>query len=160
MEIIVNTIYGDVMLESCYDVSNGSYYAAYDEIMNFLGELWNYPLFDEDDINGSIEAFRTYIEDAVDNNELAIPQLAEKSDKVWTATVCIRKINTSLAYSDVFHTQDKAIEYRQDEAEKWIKDTGVEIDPMSTYINGLYMEMSDACRDNIFTVTIKETDIK
>lgn len=160
MEITVNTIYGDVTLALFYDVSNGSYYAAYDESMNFLGELWDYPSFDDDDIEGSIEAFRTYIEDAVDNNELAIPQLAEKSDKVWTATVCIRKFNTVLAYSDVFHTQDKAIEYRQAEAEKWIENTGVKIDPQSAYINGLFMEMADDCRDNIFIVTIKETDIK
>ena len=161
MEIQVNTKYGDVILTLCYDVSKGNFYDVHDYDMNYLGELWDYPVWDEDDVTGSLDAFQEKVEEAINTNELAIPFFNEKeNNKVWTATICIYKYGTALAYSDVFSTQDKALDYRQDEGEKWLKDSGVEIDPTYTFTNGLFMEMSDNHRNNIFTVTIKETEIK
>ena len=161
MEIKVNTVYGNVILTLCYDVSKGNFYDVHDYDMNYLGELWDYPLWNEEDVTGSLDAFQERVETAIDENEIAIPFFNKKEEsKVWVATICVYKNGTALAYSDVFSTQDKALDYRQDEGEKWLKESGVKICSSYTFINGLFMEMSDKQRNNIFTVTIKETEIK
>jgi hypothetical protein len=161
-EINSLTLYGQVTLKPCYDCSNGSFYTAYDEAGNYLGELWDYPVWDEDDEENSAEAFRIRIEVAIDANELAIPlsNTEKETNKVWTATICINTNGLCVAYSDVFHTQDKALEYRKEKSEEWMKTSNVRIDPTSTYVSGLFMEMADEKRDNVFTATIKETEIK
>ena len=165
--IIVETVYGDVKLMKRYDVdTSSSFYDVYDEADNHLGELWyDLPAYDactnQMEMIDALEQFTDLVEDAINDNTLAIPLSKEPvSDKVWITTICIYKYGTALAYSDAFKTQDKALDYRQNEAEKWLKDSGVEIDPHSTYTNGLFMEMSDNQRNKIFTVTIKETEIK
>jgi hypothetical protein len=165
--IIVETRYGDVKLVKHYDVdTSSSFYDVYDEADNHLGELWHdLPAYDactnQMEMIDALEQFTDLVEDAINDNTLAIPLSKEPTtDKVWIATICICKYGKALAYSEPFKTQDNALDYRQNEVEKWIKDSGVEIDPIQTMSSGVFMEMSDELRNLIFTATIKETEIK
>lgn len=165
--IIVETSYGDVKLVKHYDVDTSSdFYDVYDEADNHLGELWHdLPAYDactnQMEIIGALEQFTDLVEDAINDNTLAIPLSKEPvSDNVWITTICIYKYGTALAYSDAFKTQDKALDYRQMEAEKWLKKSGVKIDPTYSMSSGVFMEMSDTQRNHILTVTIKETNVK
>lgn len=155
--IIVKTTYGDVKLIKRYDVDRcRDFYDAYDEAENHLGLIWASNMEDEEN-----EHLTEIVEYCIADGTLAIPLSKEPTtDKVWIATICIYKYGTALAYSEAFKTQDNALDYRQDEAEKWLKKSGVEIDPINTMSSGVFMEMSDKQRNMIFTVTIKETDIK
>ena len=155
--IIVGTTYGDVKLVKRYDTDScREFYDAYDEAENHLGLIWESNLEDEEN-----EYLTNLVEDCIDDGTLAIPLSKEPTtDKVWIATICICKYGKALAYSEAFKTQDNALNYRQNELEKWIKDSGVEIDPIQTMSSGVFMEMSDEIRNLIFTATIKETEIK
>ena len=165
--IIVETTYGDVKLVKRYDVNTSSeFYSAYDEAENCLGELWhNLPAYDactnQMEMIDALEQFTDLVEDAIYDGTISIPLSKEQEpEKIWITTICIYKYGKALAYSDVFKTQDKALDYREDEAEKWIKASGAKLDRNSTYINGLFMEISDEQRNNVFTATTKETEIK
>ena len=163
MEINVSTLYGDVILRSCYDVSTGSsFYDAYDEQGTHLGELWNMPWYDEDDPEID-EVYSVAVETAIDSNDIAIPMSKEiKPAEAYVATVCEKNGTCVMAYSELFDSMDKAREYKQNIITTFIE--------RLTELNIRY-DVSDAdviceCRDEgneygmYLCVTLKLAEIK
>jgi hypothetical protein len=113
MEINVSTCYGDVILHSAYDCSVGeSFYDAYDELGNHLGELWNMPYYDEDDEEID-DVFTAAVETAINNEDIAIPYISdEKPNEAYVATVCEKNGTCVMAYSELFDSMEKAREYK------------------------------------------------
>ena len=79
MKIKIETCYGTVFLNECYDCDSCSaYYSVYDDEGNYLGDMWNVFFNDIDD--ESIEALVTAVETAIDDNDIAIPSANETGD--------------------------------------------------------------------------------
>lgn len=72
MKIKIETCYGTVFLNGCYDCDSCSdYYSVYDDEDNYLGDIWNVFFNDIDD--EAVEALVTAVETAIDDNDIAIP---------------------------------------------------------------------------------------
>ena len=124
MNINVSTRFGDVVLQSCYDVSIGdAYYTAYDEAGNCLGELWNMPYYDEEDSDID-EIFTVAVETAIDGGDIAIPSFNKENNKpaeAYVVTICEKFDDSINAQSFLFNTMDKARECKQDSITAWIE---------------------------------------
>ena len=113
MEIKVDTCYGDVTLQYCYDCEDprADFYTAYDENGDCLGELWNVPMYDEDD-DESLDCIRVAVETAIECCDIATPMTLHKDVEICVATVLETINGFSIAYSNVFSNMDKCREYK------------------------------------------------
>jgi hypothetical protein len=122
MEINVSTIYGDIRLVYCYDVSKGTFYTAYDECDNILGELWEMPYYDEEDKDESDAVFTNAVETAIDNGDISIPSNTKELERgIYTLTVCDQNSAGATAQSFVFSTMEKAKQHKQNIIVKYIE---------------------------------------
>lgn len=162
MDIKIETCYGNVTLQYCYDCDEmrAEYYEAFDDNGDCLGELWNVPYYDEDDEDCNIEDIVSFIEDAIDSCDIAMPMSIHKTVSVVLVTVLETRGGFSFAYSNVFSNRDNAIEYKLNALRAFdesLSEEGVLRDIVDA---GDVCEIKTANQQqNYICITIKECDV-
>lgn len=120
----ISTSYGVVQLTSRFDPMVGTFYDAYDDNGNYLGELSDVPSNDEGD-QESIDRLKEYIEYSIDWGDIKHPMDASIiSEQVWIVTECERKEMTVTAASYPFRSEDDCKNKRKQIIDKFIKSLG------------------------------------
>jgi len=120
----ISTSYGVVKLISRFDPDEGTFYDAYDEDGNHLGELDFVPSHDECD-QESMDRLREHIEYSIDWGDIKNPMDSSIiSEQVWIVTECERKGMIVTAASYPFKNEGDCKNKRKQIIDKFIKSLG------------------------------------